>query len=52
MVAKYFLQKRGLEITTFTRKDIGTFDSKTLQRDVDMLYAEYQRLFQEIGSVL
>lgn len=52
IVAKYFLQKRGLPIATFTRKDIGIFDAKAMQRDVEILYNKYQQLFREIGNAL
>ncbi|SEN75406.1 4-hydroxy-tetrahydrodipicolinate synthase [bacterium A37T11] len=48
IVAKYFLQKRGLEITTFTRRFVGLFDNLTKQT-IDQLYADYSDLLNIIG---
>ncbi len=47
VVAKYFLQKRGVPITRFTRKETGVFNAD-VKRNVDLLYDQYQQLFQEI----
>ena len=47
-VAKYFLQKRGLAIATFTRRDVGVFDKRVKDR-LDALDAAYQLLFRESG---
>jgi len=44
-VAKYFLQKRGLEISTFTRFRAGEFGEGTTKK-MDTLYTEYQELYQ------
>ncbi|SEL33722.1 dihydrodipicolinate synthase family protein [Parapedobacter koreensis] len=40
LVAKYFLQQRGLPISTFTRRDVGMFDDE-VKAQVDALYARY-----------
>lgn len=47
VAAKYFLQKRGMPIATFTRRDVGVFDEQVKQR-VEVLYDAYQQLFQHI----
>jgi Dihydrodipicolinate synthase/N-acetylneuraminate lyase len=46
--AKYFLQKRGLEISTFTRRDVGVFGFDA-QRNMDLLYENYRQLYRRIG---
>src|SRR5690606_9834247 len=48
MVAKYFLQKRGVPISTFTRRFVGVFDEGVKEK-VDVLYADYGRLYLEMG---
>ncbi|MFB2117647.1 dihydrodipicolinate synthase family protein [Parapedobacter sp. 2B3] len=48
MVAKYFLQKRGLEISMFTRRFSGVFDEGVKGR-VGELYRCYRQLFYDIG---
>ncbi len=48
IVAKYFLQKRGLAIRTYTRRDVGNFTPETAAR-VDGLYDRYQQLKAQIG---
>jgi len=52
VVAKYFLQKRGVNISTFTRNFSGIF-SKSVQSQVDKLYEDYTLLSQhiEINSI-
>lgn len=40
VVAKYFLQKRGVPISTFTRRDVGVFDNAVKER-IDALYLRY-----------
>ena len=50
VVAKYFLQKRGLPISTFTRKDAGVFDDVVKSR-IDSLYVEFQQLIDQIELV-
>jgi 4-hydroxy-tetrahydrodipicolinate synthase len=46
-VSKYFLQKRGVDITPYTRRDVGHFDGKT-QANVDQLYDSYHKLSAEL----
>jgi 4-hydroxy-tetrahydrodipicolinate synthase len=48
ITAKYWLAKRGLDITTFTRREVGTF-SKAVARDIDQLFVDYQKLQTKIG---
>ncbi|WP_199119577.1 dihydrodipicolinate synthase family protein [Pedobacter sp. ASV28] len=48
-VAKYYLQKRGLEISTFTRRtDIGEFNKETKAK-IDRLFEEYAKLRERIN---
>jgi len=47
VVAKYFLQKRGLPISRFTRRFVGVFD-EGIKEKVDTLYGEYEELHSEI----
>ncbi len=47
VVAKYFLQKRGVPISTFTRRFVGVLDGK-VRTNVDVLYQAYQDLYQGI----
>ncbi|MBS7564892.1 dihydrodipicolinate synthase family protein [Mucilaginibacter sp. Bleaf8] len=53
VVSKYFLQKRGVDISTFTRRNVGAFTS-AIRQDVDKLYDAYTRLQHqyEIGTVI
>jgi len=51
LVAKYFLQKRGMDINAFTRKDVGAFDGTVKQR-IDALFRNYQQLLQDIAFEL
>jgi len=47
-ISKYYLQKRGLNISTFTRRnDIGIFDAK-IKAGIDTLTAKYDTLKDEI----
>src|SRR5690606_15071170 len=48
MVAKYFLQKRGVPISTFTRRFVGVFD-EGVKAKVDALYVDYEQLYFEMG---
>ncbi|TZF81094.1 dihydrodipicolinate synthase family protein [Pedobacter sp. BS3] len=48
IVAKYFLQKRGLNISSFTRRDVGRFTPDVKQR-IDVLYNEYYQLRAELN---
>src|SRR5690606_14703733 len=47
IVAKYFLQKRGLPISTFTRKNAGVFDD-VVRKQIDTLHTELQRLLEQL----
>jgi 4-hydroxy-tetrahydrodipicolinate synthase len=47
VVSKYFLQKRGLGISTFTRRDVGNFTPK-IKNDIDNFYQNYNRLQEEL----
>lgn len=43
-ISKYYLQKRGLDISTFTRRnDVGIFDAK-IKADIDALAEKYDTL--------
>jgi 4-hydroxy-tetrahydrodipicolinate synthase len=47
-ISKYYLQKRGLNISTFTRRnDIGVFDSN-IEKGIDALHDRYKILCSEI----
>ena len=48
IVAKYSLQKRGLNISTFTRRKVGDF-SLGIKNNIEQLYVDYQSLQQKIG---
>ena len=48
LVAKYFLQKRGLGINTFTRRDVGVFSAE-VKRNVEELWRQYSRLQETLG---
>lgn len=47
VVAKYYLQKRGLNISTFTRTNTETFSSE-IKRNIDCLFDEYYLLKKEL----
>ncbi|WP_345950637.1 dihydrodipicolinate synthase family protein [Mucilaginibacter sp. PAMB04274] len=47
-VSKYYLQQRGVNISTFTRRDVGPFTSQNKQ-EVELLFHNYERLQQQIG---
>src|SRR6478735_4234512 len=49
VVAKYFLQKRGINISTFSRTNTETFTSD-IKDKVDCLYDEYHLLNKEIAA--
>lgn len=49
IVAKYFLQKRGINISTFTRTDTETFTSEVKDK-VDILYDKYHLLQKELST--
>jgi 4-hydroxy-tetrahydrodipicolinate synthase len=46
--AKYFLQKRGLNISTYTRREVGNFTAETKKR-VDVLFNTYQKLQNDLS---
>ena len=48
LVAKYFLQERGLPITTFTRKAVGPL-TDTMKSNMQILKNAYADLFEKIG---
>lgn len=48
IVAKYSLQKRGLHISTFTRRAVGDFSSK-IKSEIEKLYSAYNNLQQAVG---
>jgi len=43
MVSKYFLQKRGLNISTFTRRNVGSF-TPSVVKEVETLFDDYTSL--------
>jgi len=45
--SKYYLQMRGIDISTFTRRDAGDFNLQKKQ-GIDKLYQNYERLLQNI----
>ncbi|ACU05013.1 dihydrodipicolinate synthase family protein [Pedobacter heparinus] len=47
VVSKYFLQKRGLNISTFTRRDVGTFNTSVV-KEIEALFADYSSLKNEL----
>ena len=48
IVAKYFLQKRGLNISTFTRRRVGDFTNDVRTR-VDELYDDFAAVQRELN---
>lgn len=48
MVSKYFLQKRGLNISTFTRRNVGAF-TPTVVKEVDKLFNDYTALRKDLN---
>jgi len=47
IVSKYFLQKRGLNISTFTRRKVGEFTS-SITNEIETLFKDYNYLQQEL----
>ncbi|AUD05005.1 dihydrodipicolinate synthase family protein [Spirosoma pollinicola] len=47
ITSKYFLQRRGLNVSTFTRRDVGTF-TPAIAQQIDGLFADYARLQEEL----
>jgi len=48
VIAKYYLTKRGLKISTITRRDVGYF-SPAIRNKIEDLYSSYTVLQGEIG---
>jgi len=48
MVSKYFLQKRGLDISTFTRRNVGSF-TPAIVREIEKLYDDYTCLRSDLN---
>lgn len=48
VVAKYSLQKRGIPISTFSRRDVGDF-SPSVKKGIEKLFVDYEGLQQGIG---
>ncbi|WP_316795554.1 dihydrodipicolinate synthase family protein [Pedobacter agri] len=48
IVSKYFLQKRGLNISTFTRRNVGQF-TPTIVKEVEKLYDDYTALRSDLN---
>lgn len=47
VVSKYFLQKRGLNISTFTRRKVGEF-TQSVTKEIEALLQKYNHLQQEL----
>lgn len=47
-VSKYFLQRRGFDITTVTRREVGVFTTETA-RQIDGLFRDYMRLQHDLS---
>ena len=47
VVSKYFLQRRGLNISTFTRRDVGTFTT-AIVKEIETLFADYTLLQDDL----
>jgi len=48
VVSKYFLQKRGLNISTFTRRNVGTFTPNVI-KEVEKLFDDYTALRSDLN---
>ena len=51
VVSKYFLQKRGLKISTFTRREVGIF-STSVVKEIEGLFDDYSVLKNELNIQL
>jgi len=51
IVAKYFLHRRGLKISTFTRRDVGVL-SVDIRKQIQQLNADYGRLQDQLSMVV
>ncbi len=47
IVSKYFLQKRGLDISTFTRRYVGAITPNVIKK-VDQLFDDYMALRSDL----
>lgn len=47
IVSKYFLQRRGLNISTFTRRKVGEFTS-SITNEIETLFKDYNYLQKEL----
>ena len=47
VVSKYFLQKRGLNISTFTRRKVGDF-TQSITKEIETLFTKYTSLQEEL----
>jgi 4-hydroxy-tetrahydrodipicolinate synthase len=47
IVSKYFLQKRGLNISTFTRRKVGDFSPEVV-KEIETLYNDYTSLRRDL----
>jgi 4-hydroxy-tetrahydrodipicolinate synthase len=48
IIAKYWLTKRGLNISTITRRNVGVF-TPTTRKQIEHLYGDYSSLKAQIG---
>lgn len=48
IVSKYFLQKRGLDISTFTRREVGAFTPNVI-KEVERLFDDYTALRSDLN---
>ena len=48
IVSKYFLQRRGMNISTFTRRNVGEFTTVNKAR-METLFADYSSLQEHLG---
>ena len=48
IVSKYFLQKRGLNISTYTRREVGLFTPQVI-KEVESLFSDYTALLNNFN---
>jgi 4-hydroxy-tetrahydrodipicolinate synthase len=48
IVSKYFLQKRGLNISTYTRREVGLFTPQVV-KEVESLFSDYTALLNDFN---
>ena len=51
ITAKYYLQKRGLGLSTFTRRQVGDF-TEIIRNNIDRLYKNYENLVKKLDLKL